>query len=168
MSMKQELFEPFLRENKNRIYGYLLRFVENDDDAQDLLQDVCLAFYRRLDQIKPETAINYMYRMAHNTALNWLKQRKRMILKPSSDFDRLAGPTPRTDSHEIVNKAIARLPQNLAVVVHMYYHDSLSYKEISEQTGKSVKAVDSILNRARVKLRKGIKMHEDGSLELKA
>lgn len=164
--MKPEQFEPFLRENKNRIYGYLLRFVENDEDAQDLLQDVCLAFYRRLELIESETAINYMYRMAHNIALNWLKRRKRTVLKPASDFDRLAGSSPKPDIHEIVNQAIARLPQKMAVIVHMYYHDKMSYKEISEQTGKSVKAVDSILNRSRAKLRKGIKVNEDGSLEL--
>ena len=70
--MSHEHFELFLKDNKHKIYGYLLRFVDNDDDAQDLLQDVFIAFYRKLDRIYPETAINYMYRMAHNMALNWL------------------------------------------------------------------------------------------------
>jgi len=164
--MSHDQFEQFLKEHKNSIYCYLLRFVEIDDDAQDLLQDSCLAFYRKLDEIRQETAINYMYRIAHNTALNWLKQSKRYLLKPGSDFERIADTPSGKDGFEVVNKAIALLPSKLSGVVHMYYYDKMSYKEISAQTGKSVKAIDSMLNRARAKLRKRIKLQSDGSLEL--
>ena len=165
--MSPDQFEQFFRRYKNNLYVYLLRFVEIDDDAQDLLQDSCIAFYKKLDEIKPETAINYMYKIAHNTALNWTKQRRRFLLKPSSDFERIADKPAPKDHYEAVNKAIAMLPSKLARVVHMYYYDKLSYKEISSQTGKSIKAIDSMLNRARTKLRKRIIMHEDGSPMLK-
>jgi len=165
--MSPDSFEQFLKEHRHKIYGYLLRFVDVDDDAQDLLQEVCIAFYRRIDSIRPETAVCYMYRMAHNTALNWRKQRNRTLLKPAMDFERIPGTVPMTDRYQIVNKAIAQLPANLSAVVHMYYYDRLSYKEISVQTGKSIKAIDSMLDRARSKLRKRIRIDGDGDFELK-
>lgn len=137
-----------------------------DDDAHDLLQEVCIAFYNKIERIKPETAICYMYRMAHNAALNWKKQRNKTVLKSPAVFERIAAVDAKTDRYDIVNKAIASLPPNLALVIHMYYYDKLTYLEMSIQTGKSVKAIDSMLNRARIKLRKKIKMDEDGAFKL--
>jgi RNA polymerase sigma factor (sigma-70 family) len=104
--------------------------------------------------------------MAHNAALNWKKQRNKTVLKSPAVFERIAAVDAKTDRYDIVNKAIASLPPNLALVIHMYYYDKLTYLEMSIQTGKSVKAIDSMLNRARIKLRKKIKMDEDGAFKL--
>lgn len=164
--MSPESFESFLKINKNRIYGYLLRFVEIDDDAQDLMQELCIAFYHKIEQIESETALSYMYRMAHNMALNWRKRNAKTFLRPNDDFDRMKSIDEVTERPFVVNKAIAKLPPKLATIVHMYYYDKMSYKEISLQTGRSIKAVDSMLNRARIKLRRLIRLNDDGSFEL--
>ena len=87
--MKPESFEKFLTDNEKRIYNYLLRFVEVDDDANDLLQNVFLAFYERIHDIEEKTAVAYLYRMAHNMALNWIKHQKRMVLRAPADFQNL-------------------------------------------------------------------------------
>ncbi|HOD17240.1 MAG TPA: RNA polymerase sigma factor [Candidatus Cloacimonadota bacterium] len=162
--MKPESFEAFLTENEKRIYNYLLRFVEVDADAQDLTQNVFLAFYARIGDIEENTATAYLYRMAHNMALNWLKQTKKTVLKDPYDFRNLKD-KPATEAkadYTILNKALMELPPKLSTVIHLQYYEQLSYKEISEKLGISVKAVESLLVRAKKQLRKKI-LKETGS-----
>lgn len=165
--MKPEQFEAFLTDNEKRIHNYLLRFVEVDDDALDLAQNVFLAFYDRIHDIDEKTAVAYVYRMAHNMALNWIKQRKRFILTDPVDFHNLADKPHHTEepSYEILNKAIRNLPVKLAAVIHLQYYDNLSYKAISEKLNISVKAVESLLVRAKKQLRKEI-MKESGGKDV--
>jgi RNA polymerase sigma-70 factor (ECF subfamily) len=161
--MKPESFEKFLTENEKRIYNYLLRFVDVDDDANDLLQNVFIAFCDRIGDIEEKTAVAYLYRMAHNMALNWIKQSKKTILKAPSDFQNLRD-HPQNNSepdYAVLNKAIQELPVKLSTVIHLQYYDNLSYKEISAKLGISVKAVESLLVRAKKQLRKKI-MKENG------
>jgi RNA polymerase sigma-70 factor (ECF subfamily) len=161
--MKPESFEPFLTENEKRIYNYLLRFVDIDDDAQDLVQNVFLAFYERITDIEEKTAVAYLYRMAHNMALNWIKQRRRIILRAPADFQNLKDKphTVAEPDHSILNNAVKELPVKLSTVIHLQYYESLSYKDISLKMGISVKAVESLLVRAKKELRKKI-MKENG------
>ncbi len=156
--MKAERFEPFLKENEKRIHNYLLRFLEVDDDAQDLLQNIFIAFYDRLGEIEEKTATAYLYRMAHNMALNWIKQRKRFILKAPADFANLRDTSQKDPppDYAFLNRAVRELPVRLSTVIHLQYYENLSYKEISARLGISVKAVESLLVRAKKLLRKKI------------
>jgi RNA polymerase sigma-70 factor (ECF subfamily) len=165
--MKTEKFETFLTDNEKRIHNYLLRFVEVDDDAQDLLQNVFLAFYDRIHDIDDKTAVAYLYRMSHNMALNWIKQRKRLVLKAPEDFYNLADKPQNKEEpkYEVLNKAIRELPVKLSTVIHLQYYENLSYKEISEKLNISVKAVESLLVRAKKQLRKII-MKESGGADV--
>lgn len=163
--MKPESFESFLTDNEKRIYNYLLRFVEVDDDANDLLQNVFLAFYERIMDIDEKTALAYVYRMAHNMALNWIKHQKRMILKPPSDFQNIKAKPFTNDEvdYSVLNNAIKELPVKLSTVIHLQYYDNLSYKAISDKLGISVKAVESLLVRAKKELRKKIIKENGGN-----
>lgn len=163
--MRPESFERFLTDNEKRIYNYLLRFVEVDDDANDLVQNVFLAFYERIGDIDEKTAVAYLYRMAHNMALNFIKHQKRMILKAPADFQNIRDKShaqPETD-YTILNKAIKDLPVKLSTVIHLQYYENLSYKAISEKLGISVKAVESLLVRAKKQLRKKILKENGGN-----
>lgn len=162
--MKPESFETFLTDNEKRIHNYLLRFVEVDDDAQDLVQNVFIAFYDKIGDIDEKTATAYLYRMSHNMALNWIKQRKRFILKPMEDFQNIPDKPTKTEepSYDVLNMAIQSLPVKLSTVIHLQYYENLSYKEISDKLGISVKAVESLLVRAKKQLRKIIMKEKGG------
>jgi len=162
--MKTEKFEAFLTDNEKRIHNYLLRFVEVDDDAFDLAQNVFLAFYERMGEIEEKTAVAYVYRMAHNMALNWIKQRKRFVLKDPSDFHNLADKPHHSEdpTRAILNKAIRNLPVKLSAVIHLQYYENMPYKAISEKLNISVKAVESLLVRAKKQLRKDILKESGG------
>jgi len=54
----------------------------------------------------------------------------------------------------LVEASLHELPVKLATVIHLQYYEKLSYKEISLQLGISLKAVESLLVRAKKQLRK--------------
>jgi len=161
--MKKEHFEAFLSKNENRIYRYLLGLCANEQDALDVLQTVFIAVYQNLDRIEDATALAYTYKIAHNKCMNFLKARSRYIPVDPVAFTNI--PDTATSAIEpdyrALNGAIASLPPKLAAVIQLQYYEKLSYKDISAQLGISVKAVESLLVRAKRILRK--KMMQESS-----
>jgi len=167
--MQPDRFDSFLTENENRIYNYVLRFVDVDDDAQDIVQNVFIAFYARIARIDEKTALAYLYRMAHNMSITWQKQRRRYVLKPPEAFQNISGKRYQAESadYSAINAAIAALPVKLSTVIHLQYYDNMSYREISSTLGVSIKTVDSLLVRAKNLLRKHLVKDSGGNYVFK-
>ncbi|MDD2596289.1 MAG: RNA polymerase sigma factor [Candidatus Cloacimonetes bacterium] len=155
--MKKELFEDFLSQNQQRIYRYLIGLTGNEHDAMDLVQMVFVSVYEHFERIEEATALSYVYRIAHNKAMTFLKQRSRYVTVDSEKFKNLPQPKPpeETDYSDLLC-AMQSLPPRLAAVINLQYYEKMSYKEISEHLGISVKAVESLLVRAKRVLRKKI------------
>ena len=153
--MKKEQFEDFLRQHEKRIHHYIWNLVRNEADAQDLLQTVFLAFYEHIEGIDESTSLAYLYRIAHNKSLSYIKKNSRYISRDPSDFNLMKAPVeaPEEDYSEL-HRALAELPPKLSGVLHLQYFDKLSYKEIAASLGVSVKAVESLCVRAKKLLRK--------------
>lgn len=160
--MKKEQFEPFLLAHEKRIYHYLLTLVGNDSDAADLVQMVFISFYEHIDRVEEPTSLAYLYRIAYNKSMTFLKQKSRYVNLEPHSFDHLpdqshAEPAP---DYTALRAALRELPPRLASVIQLQYYENLSYKEISSQLGISVKAVESLLVRAKKQLRR--KLMQDG------
>ncbi len=154
--MKKEQFEQFLRDNEKRIYHYLLTLLGNDNDANDVVQMTFLSFYEHIDRVESATAVSYLYRIAHNKSMTFLKQKNRYLSLDPQSFAHLpdrSAPDPEPD-FSALKQALSELPVKLATVIHLQYYEKLSYKEISLQLGISLKAVESLLVRAKKQLRK--------------
>ncbi|MEN6444650.1 MAG: RNA polymerase sigma factor [Candidatus Cloacimonas sp.] len=156
--MKKEHFEAFLSSNEKRIYNYVLSLCTNEQDALDIVQTVFIAVFQNLERIEETTALAYTYKIAHNKCLSFLKQKSRYINVEPDKFNGL--PERNTNTKEpdytVLKKAIADLPPRLSAVIQMQYYEKMSYKEISTNLGISVKAVESLLVRAKRILRKKI------------
>lgn len=153
--MKKEQFESFLSSHEKRIYNYIWTLVHHEADAQDLVQVSFLAFYEHIDGIDEATALSYLYRIAHNKSMTLLKARSKMIPRDPEVFARIpqSNPAPAQDYSDL-QAAIASLPVKLSTVIHLQYYEQLPYKEIALKLGTSVKAVESLLVRAKKLLRK--------------
>jgi RNA polymerase sigma-70 factor (ECF subfamily) len=154
--MKKESFEAFLKTNEKRIFRYLYNLCGNEQDAMDVVQSVFVAVYQNMDRIEDSTALAYTYKIAHNKCMTFLKQRSRYVVVDPSSFINIADkPSGKPEqNYEELNNAVAALPPKLAAVIQLQYYDKLSYKEISSALGISVKAVESLLVRAKRILRK--------------
>ncbi len=153
--MKKESFEAFLSTNEKRIYRYLLSLCGNEQDAQDLVQNVFIAVYQHLERIEDKSALAYTYKIAHNKCMSFLKQKSRYVCLDPSAFSSIPErPAEKEIDYSRLNKAVAELPPRLAAVIQLQYYEKLSYKDISGALGISMKAVESLLVRAKRILRK--------------
>ncbi len=154
--MRIEDFESFLKANEARIYHYLLTLLGNEADAQDIVQEAFFAFYEHIDAIDAATALPYLYRIAHNKALTYIKQRKRYQTRDPQDFSNIPDKSNSNQERDYsaLKTAITELPLKLATVIHLQYYDRMSYKEMAAHLGISLKAVESLIVRAKKILRK--------------
>lgn len=153
--MRPDQFEDFLAQHERRIYNYIWGLVHNEADAQDLVQISFLSFYEHIQTIEESTALAYMYRIAHNKSLSYLKKNSRYISKDPVDFNLLAAPKPPEEvDYSPLHQALSELPPKLSMVMHLQYYEKLSYKEIALRMDTTVKAVESLCVRAKKILRK--------------
>jgi RNA polymerase sigma-70 factor (ECF subfamily) len=169
-------FEALLYRYQQSIINFIFRFLGDRSEAEDLTQEVFLSVWKSAGTYKPKAKFTtWLYRIAVNLCIN--RQRSLRIRKwftasnpdsrpqaPNGRFVANMGVTQRTPEDDLMQlelsqqmrKALAGLPtsQRLAVILKLY--DELSYHEIARILGRSVSAVDSLLVRAKKKLRKDL------------
>ena len=156
--MKKEHFEAFLTANEKRVYHDVLSLCSNEQDTLDIVQTVFIAVYQNLERIEEETALAYTYKIAHNKCLSFLKQKSRYVNIEPDKFNSMQDKNLnyKEPDYTVLKNAIASLPPRLAAVIQLQYYEKMSYKEISTTLGISIKAVESLLVRAKRILRKKI------------
>lgn len=132
--------------------------------AQDLAQDVFIKFWERRNEIQINTAIRpYLKRMVINAAVAQLRKVSRrkeiLALAPPiamrhQDVEDLVL---KKDLHEQASRAIDALPPKCRSVFKLSRYQNLSYKEISEALGITVKTVENHMGNALSKLRTSLK-----------
>lgn len=150
--------ELFVKENQNAVFRTCLAYVQNEHDAADLTQEVFIKAFEKLSQFKGDSKIStWLLRIAINISLNFLRDNKKRLLH--ADISELANMADNKSSinnseiKKILRKAIFQLSEEQRKVFILNNHLDMSYKEIAETTGLSVSSVESLLFRARKKLR---------------
>jgi len=166
----ESAFEEFLKYYQHRIINLLYRYTHSRSDAEELAQDVFINIWNRADSFKGRSRVStWIYRIACNLAINHLKKRKLPILSidgyitsPSSRIKKdLIDPgalrsesfTDNKEKKALIEAAIEKLSpaQKMAILLSRY--EGYSYAEISEIMKISVSAVESLLFKAKQKLR---------------
>lgn len=133
-------FEVLVNTYKQRLYWHIRSIVLNHDDADDVLQNTFVKVFRNIANFKGESKLySWMYRIATNEALSFLKQktRKQGINNEELQNHLLANLEADVyfEGDEIqlkLQKAIATLPEKQKLVFNMKYFQELKYEEISE------------------------------------
>lgn len=147
----------------------IFRYVGNDDDAKDVLQDT---FIKALTMIKGfawagEGSLQaWLTRIAVNASLNFLRSRKRLV---SLNVDTLDDPPDLAEEPtaaevnsldaSTILAMVAELPDGYRTVFDLYCLDGYSHKEIAEQLGINEKSSSSQLLRAKTLLARKIKKY---------
>jgi RNA polymerase sigma-70 factor, ECF subfamily len=157
--MEKRSFESILRKENKRIFNYLFKMLRNREDAEDIMQETFVAFHRKMDVINEEALLSYLYRTAHNKALNLIKKRKRhdKFSSSYSELDYIPEEPKEQEKYaksELVRQAFSLLPKKYSMLLEMQFYRKMSYKEIAATMDISESAVDSRLVRAKKKLKK--------------
>ncbi|HEY8852409.1 MAG TPA: sigma-70 family RNA polymerase sigma factor [Gemmatimonadaceae bacterium] len=154
-----DAFELLYREHSPRIYGFCLRLKAGDkSDATELLQDVFIRAWRRLDTFRGDCAfVSWLYRLAINTMLENARSDKRRTARvlPMEDTSRLAGAARSSgvESRMDMESAIASLPKGARLAFVLHDVEGYQHQEIAEQLSVTVGTVKAQLHRARRLLR---------------
>ncbi|MCP4538162.1 MAG: sigma-70 family RNA polymerase sigma factor [Chloroflexi bacterium] len=160
-----DAYGQLVTRHQQAVFNIAYRITGNRQEAEDVAQESFVKAYRALGRFDTERPFApWLYRIATNTALNWVKRRR-----PEVTLDEetpLADPSPGPEAQAIaadtsarLRAAIAALPPNYRVVIELRHFQGLSYQEMSDALNVPVSDVKSWLFRARCKLKK-VLLHE--------
>jgi RNA polymerase sigma-70 factor, ECF subfamily len=149
--------ERLYREHQRPILAYLTRLVGEREAAEDLCQETFLKVLRSWSQHDPAAnVVGWLYRIATNSAYDYLRRRRRAVIAPLIDAAALAGghaPGAWLDEGEGVHHALAQLPARYRVPLLLHACAGHSLYEIANALGCSQAAVKMRLLRARARFR---------------
>src|ERR1700693_5623826 len=162
----RDQFEQLVGELQPKLHRYCARMTGSAVDGEDIVQDAMIKALAALpDAGVIGNAEAWLFRIAHNTALDFLRRRaRRPMLQDEEALDMIAAPDSRDPDHEVTTTSLRtfmRLPalQRSAVILKDVLGHSL--EEIASITGVSQAAAKSALQRGRVRLREFASEPED-------
>lgn len=150
------------------VFRLLTRMTHSADVAEDLAQETYLKAFSAIATFDQRSAVHtWLYRIAVNEALQWLRRRKPSVLAPEVADAR---PDPRNNGHDLaahldIEEAMAALDSMDRAVLLLRYQEGLDYRAIAEVTEIAMGTVASRLNRARERLRELLKDFAPGREE---
>lgn len=141
---------------KRPLYHHIRNIVLDHDDANDVLQNTFIKVFQFLKGFKGESKLfSWMYRIATNEAITFLKQKARKSGISSEALQSKMVDNLHADIHydgdEMqlkLQQAVAILPEKQQLVFKMKYFQELKYEEISEILGTSVGALKASYHHA--------------------
>ena len=133
-------FNELVGRYQEKIYWIARRFVNDHDQADDIVQEVFIKVYSALKNFRGDSGVyTWLYRITVNVALNALrKQRIRDFIRIDEFFETAEDENEQPDAifekdeqQKLIEEAIAKLPEKQKAVFILRYHEELSYEEIS-------------------------------------
>ena len=147
---KKKNAERFLDEYGNSILRFAYSYLHNISDSEDILQDVLIKYLESTPQFENEAHEKaWLFTVTANLCKNKLKY------DSIRETDLLEDTLAKEEKEDLsfVWEAVKALPQNKREIVHLYYYEGYSLKEISQILNKNESTVRSSLKRARDELK---------------
>jgi len=162
-------YDDLVRRYQERIYATIYHMTANHEDANDLAQEAFIKAFQALKSFKGGSSFyTWVYRIAVNKTINFLKQRKNKAQLSLDDLDfnaehdpelvaLISDKTPRreinlTELQEKLNVAMQKLSEPHRLVVTLHDVQGLSHEEIAEIMDCNIGTVRSRLFYARQQL----------------
>ena len=144
------------------LYGFMIYKCGNSDKAQDFVQEAFVRLWLNCSKVIYEKAKSYLFTIGNNLFLDDYSHQKVVLKHQKLAPKNTTNETPEylleeKQFLEKLQKAIANLSEKQRVVFLMSRIDKKSYKEIAEELGVSVKAVEKRMTLALKQLRTQIK-----------
>ncbi|MBL7661795.1 sigma-70 family RNA polymerase sigma factor [bacterium] len=170
----QQSFEHLIKRYETKAYHLSMRLTRNQEDAEEVLQDVFLTVYRKLEGFEGKSKFSsWLYRITVNSAFMKLRKRKnheflgieeaidqiesKYMFEERDYGDDASELVAGAELGEILEAAIKRIPEEYRAVFVLRDVDGLSNQEVAAMLDITVPAVKSRLHRARMMLRKRLK-----------
>ncbi|MCD4792776.1 MAG: RNA polymerase sigma-70 factor [Bacteroidales bacterium] len=149
-------FEQLFKEYYTGLCFFALRYTEDKEAAEEVVQDVFYTLWEKREKITIKTSVkSYLHIAVRNKCLqkiNHLKV-KQKYLKAVNEQDKISTIRPDdnliyNESIEIFNEALSKLPEKCRTIFKMSRFEGLKYKEIAFELSISVKTVEAYITKA--------------------
>lgn len=160
---EEQAFELIFRRYYVRLCGFANKFVGNQAEAEEIVQEVFLNIWSKRDRLKLDNEIKpYLFKSVQNLCFNFIEHQKvidhyysvlEVVYKNrNEDFDTYESVL-FTEFQAKADEAISSLPEECRKIFRMSRENGLTYAEIASKLGLSVKTVETQMSRALSKLR---------------
>ena len=166
----ESAFKKLVDEYQDLVYNTALGIVQNADDADDITQEVFIQVYQSVSSFKGDSRIStWLYRITVSKVLDHEKKRKRkkrfgfvQSLFSSQDeelvhaveFDHPGVQLEKKEKAAELFVALKQLPEKQRIAFTLHKLEGQSQQEVAEIMNTSLNAVESLMGRARVNLKK--------------
>jgi len=173
-------FQLLIERYQDRIFALARHYTKSAVEVEDIVQDTFLKTYRRLETFQRQSSFStWLYRIAVNTALDFLKRTGRSPVTAVEDPELTASPVRaqagsgvtvaapdaalrREEIARITQEVLDELPEIFRTVLVLREFEDLSYQEMAEVLGISIGTVESRLFRARARFKDAmIRLHPE-------
>lgn len=164
-------FRMLVARHVDQAYGLALRILRNAADAEDVIQDAFLKIWTGRHRFEPGRAkfSTFLCRVVINRCIDF---HRRQRTEPLDGIAEPADPRPdvittlqRAEVNEMLEEAVAALPERQRVAILLSYHEGLGNEEIATVMETTVFAIESLLKRARERLR-AVLRHQEQDIRL--
>ncbi len=166
-------FSALVSRHAPRFYGTVWKIVQSREEAEDIVQDSFARLWEDPFLWRPEQGARFttwFIKILVNRAIDSLRRGKRFSSQGSDaiDPDMFEDPAPDAENvlidrerHQALEHAIAALSSNQKAAVALCYGEGMSGRDAAETLGIGVKALESLLSRAKDTLRRKITQDEE-------
>jgi RNA polymerase sigma factor (sigma-70 family) len=137
---KDALFKEIFKSNSKKIYHLCYGYTGDNDAANDLMQETFMKVWQSLDKFRNQAMIStWIYRIAVNTCLSWLRVEKRRAKDELTDAiieTQKEEVSEKNEQVALLYKCISQLEETERIIISMVL-DEVPYSEIAEISGVS-------------------------------
>jgi RNA polymerase sigma factor (sigma-70 family) len=149
-------FNLIVQRYQEKLYWHIRKILLSHEDTDDALQNTFIKVFEALPKFREDSSLfTWIYRIATNEALTYLKKRKNRRLLSMEDMgtylERTLESDAYTDGDDLqmkLQKAVLRLPEKQRLVFNMKYFEEMKYEEMAEILGTSVGALKASYHHA--------------------
>lgn len=139
------------------VYRFILKNIKDRDTAQDIVQESYVRMWERVKDIAYEKAKAYLFTTAYHTMIDHIRKNQRLQEMDDSYENRASERSELySDLKEVLDEAVAKLPEIQRTVIMLRDYEGYSYEEIGEITNLNESQVKVYIFRARTFLKQYI------------
>jgi RNA polymerase sigma-70 factor, ECF subfamily len=159
-------FAELVRRHTQRFYRLAYRYVRSRETAEDIVQDAFVKLWEDPGKWQPGRNTRYttwFYRIVVNLCLDWQKKKRPLPLDDEmpviDERETAAEAMIRIQEQKLLEKEIAALPERQRTALNLCFDEGLSNQQAAEVMGMNLKALQSLIMRAKTTLRERMKSY---------
>lgn len=165
-------FQLLVERYQDRIFGLARHYTRSSVELEDLVQDTFIKAYHRLETFQHQSSFStWLYRIAVNTCLDFLKRRGRNPVQTVEDPELIETSSPgrgagslgspdaaleREEIIQVTHEALEELPEIFRTVLVLREFEEMAYQDIADLLDISIGTVESRLFRARARFKEAV------------